>query len=712
MIKRFLNWLSQQLETKDDFGSAPTPTDRPTTTSKIQPEGFSDIAQMSLAGGKPDQATIMPLPKGNSDPLKTKPQQDSAAPYADRAGDIRRSIVNVLEYTYGTFLTVVLFCLFLVFADPATEVLIGFMSDSQHDAIFGRHPDTATENLPGSQFWLDSYKLSMLSLLAFPIIAHMTALGTMRLHKWLYGSREIAEAAMLKLIPLACLAAYVAAFSKAIYSEEGRVLELQPTFLLIVMLVVLLAYTLIAAFFHQVKGMLGLILVTVLRSQTQRDSHAVIAVPIFLVGALCFALGYTAYIGFFDPESHERLGPVAITTSFFILLCIGLTTMTMISMQMPGNFPLVLLIPAFAVATTSLTASIVVTLIMILGIALTLKFGGERKGRGIFVFAAAACFAGAYIYGHTIIGACKTLAGCNVIQGINSYQAPYKSVKDTLPHLPDRGNQPLRIVAAQGGGLYAAYHTAYYLAARADLEPDFADSLYAVSGVSGGSVGAGVFWAVENSNICGTPASSNTCRRDAVNEILRQDYLTASLATMFFRDFLDSLVPISALWHARGSGPIDRGRVLEREVEIALSDWLASNGVEVEKPLSLAMSDSAIGLRGMEKTTADGSPEIATPLLFLNATRVDNGTKILAAPVEVLRDAPANLRLLTGKEFSVLNGMVTSARFPAGHAPCPRSDRGFHSPGTPPSNWSMADISITPGLRQHSISYETCSLAA
>ena len=49
------------------------------------------------------------------------------------------------------------------------------------------------------------------------------------------------------------------------------------------------------------------------------------------------------------------------------------------------------------------------------------------------------------------------------------------------------------LVTAKGGGIRAAYWTAALLTALQDANPEFADHVFAVSGVSGGSVGAGVF---------------------------------------------------------------------------------------------------------------------------------------------------------------------------------------------------------------------------
>lgn len=52
---------------------------------------------------------------------------------------------------------------------------------------------------------------------------------------------------------------------------------------------------------------------------------------------------------------------------------------------------------------------------------------------------------------------------------------------------------PVFIVAAQGGGIYAGYHSALSLARLYDACPEFADHVFVLSGVSGGGLGSAVF---------------------------------------------------------------------------------------------------------------------------------------------------------------------------------------------------------------------------
>ena len=52
---------------------------------------------------------------------------------------------------------------------------------------------------------------------------------------------------------------------------------------------------------------------------------------------------------------------------------------------------------------------------------------------------------------------------------------------------------PVVLISAEGGGIYAAYHAAMALAELQDTQPAFSQHVFAISGVSGGSVGAALF---------------------------------------------------------------------------------------------------------------------------------------------------------------------------------------------------------------------------
>ena len=70
--------------------------------------------------------------------------------------------------------------------------------------------------------------------------------------------------------------------------------------------------------------------------------------------------------------------------------------------------------------------------------------------------------------------------------------------RDWFRQRPDRDRfagrrYPVYVVAAEGGGIYAALHAASALGGLQDRCPAFADHLFAISSVSGGSLGAATF---------------------------------------------------------------------------------------------------------------------------------------------------------------------------------------------------------------------------
>src|SRR4029077_10516016 len=147
------------------------------------------------------------------------------------------------------------------------------------------------------------------------------------------------------------------------------------------------------------------------------------------------------------------------------------------------------------------------------------------------------------------------------------------------------------VVSAQGGGLYAAYNTATFLARLIDLCPGFRRHLSAISSVSGGSVGAAVFASalrlsdgaqssISNSAIV-TGLGDGSCKtistflshsqelftldtpgviEQRVQQVLGNDFLAPLVAGALFPDFTQLFIPVPI-------GPFDRARTLEYTLE-------------------------------------------------------------------------------------------------------------------------------------------------
>lgn len=176
-----------------------------------------------------------------------------------------------------------------------------------------------------------------------------------------------------------------------------------------------------------------------------------------------------------------------------------------------------------------------------------------------------------------------------------------------MPARTSDGRVPAIVVAAEGGGIRAAYWTATVLAALQDKMPTFADHCFAISGVSGGALGAVVFDALLARRLTSGP--SGRSMQGDVQEVLRFDALSGTLAGMSQPDFLQRFVPWPLL--------PDRARALELGWE---RGWMRAFPSEEHSLLSQGFV-ATLGRR----------PEL--PRLFLNGTVVEDGARIIASQV-------------------------------------------------------------------------------
>ncbi|MEL6281563.1 MAG: hypothetical protein AAFQ73_02285 [Pseudomonadota bacterium] len=222
---------------------------------------------------------------------------------------------------------------------------------------------------------------------------------------------------------------------------------------------------------------------------------------------------------------------------------------------------------------------------------------------------------------------------------------------------------PVYIVAAQGGGLYAAYQTSVFLARMQDACPNFAQHVFGVSGVSGGAVGGTLFTAlakrygengaIENpSDGCGAPPSEEAFSLEKkADAILRQDFLSPLVSALLFPDFFArfSPVPIPAF---------SREIALERTFEEA---WWA-NDPDAQPGVPNTMEEGLLRY---------WSPEGAAPALFINTTEADTGRRMILSPLPQLGPGLRNYTQLAWPDNSgatpdmrLSTAMILSARFP------------------------------------------------
>ena len=130
-----------------------------------------------------------------------------------------------------------------------------------------------------------------------------------------------------------------------------------------------------------------------------------------------------------------------------------------------------------------------------------------------------------------------------------------------------RTEYPLFVVAAEGGGIRAAYWTASVLATIQDENPCFAEQLFAMSGVSGGSLGSAVFTALladqhrrQPATRCDqAPAADFTTK---AKRILSEDFLAPAVAATLYPDLVQRILPVAVQ-------RFDRARALETAWERA-----------------------------------------------------------------------------------------------------------------------------------------------
>lgn len=220
---------------------------------------------------------------------------------------------------------------------------------------------------------------------------------------------------------------------------------------------------------------------------------------------------------------------------------------------------------------------------------------------------------------------------------------------------PERSSIPMVFVATAGGGIRAAYWTAAVLdelertLALAGDPGHFRRHLFAVSGVSGGSVGAAFVMAYPPGE-----AIAGGDRSPAL-AALANDFLAPTLASLAFVDIPSSILP--------DLGQKSRGTTLEVAFESA-------SGGRLSAPF-------------LDFVAAD-SPSAWRPLLLLNSTHQKTGRRLIASQVVVDRatflDA-FDLHALVGWDLRASTAAHNSARFtyvsPAGSLRAPDgTDRG------------------------------------
>jgi hypothetical protein len=265
---------------------------------------------------------------------------------------------------------------------------------------------------------------------------------------------------------------------------------------------------------------------------------------------------------------------------------------------------------------------------------------------------------------------------------------------------------PVLIVAAEGGGIFAAAQTALFLTRLYDRCPLLAHHLFAISSVSGGSLGASLVSSlvkrrVERPSEFGLAGDDfdDTCSlndplegrmgplEEKATRMLSDDHLAPVIAAGLYPDFLQRFLPYPI-------ASLDRARALDQSIESSWENTIAGSA----NYFSLAFRDH---------WAASGQ----APMLMLNTTSVEIGEQIVIAPFEepglpgrgvsFVRSFFGNHGFLSKRyDVSLSSAVGLSARFPGISPPgyVVERDKG---PDGDPAGSSMEDTSTIQGWRRH-----------
>ncbi len=212
---------------------------------------------------------------------------------------------------------------------------------------------------------------------------------------------------------------------------------------------------------------------------------------------------------------------------------------------------------------------------------------------------------------------------------------------------PEGEPVPVFVVAAEGGGIRAAYWTGLVLAELQDRARaagrDFARHVFAISGVSGGALGGAVFAAL-GAGAPGLDLPADCGDRCRASRMLSGDFLAPTVATLLFPDLLQRFLPAAVL--------DDRAMALERAFE---RRWRTVEGTDRFASAYLDLWEKA---------------DFSVPLLLLNATAVETGQRVIVNPLSMdeghfsrsFADA-LDARRLLGDELALSTAVHLGARF-------------------------------------------------
>jgi len=220
------------------------------------------------------------------------------------------------------------------------------------------------------------------------------------------------------------------------------------------------------------------------------------------------------------------------------------------------------------------------------------------------------------------------------------------------------GKRPLVLVAAAGGASRAAYWSSAALARLQDLGEqegvNFSDSIFVVSGTSGGALGAATYVAAIDARRQAADAAACTPWK-LVRDFTGQDHLATPVADMLYPDLVQRFLPVAI-------AGADRSLGLEK---VWTHDWPRSLARQCAQRAAANPNPWAEPLTVMRARVTDTA---WLPLLALNTTALSRGARVYQA--DFLLPGGDGLDLLDPSlgldvdQLSLAQAVHNSARFP------------------------------------------------
>lgn len=394
-----------------------------------------------------------------------------------------------------------------------------------------------------------------------------------------------------------------------------------------------------------------------------------------LLGIAVFAIAFLALRGIGAQWNAVKIVYVAVLAGYFVLFVFFVivrrkilnaraakpaTTVSGLSTQAEWIFIVtavlyvVFFIASFYVGPmVELTSPVIVLLVSTIwvSVGVVIIFLGHRWGMPLFTF---------LLLFAVVISPLTDNHKLHTVAPPPSYQRqdPVTAFNKWLDSRPGFQNgYPVFFVMTEGGGIRAAYWTAAVLGALHDqTHGAFTEHTFAISGISGGSVGAAVYDVAV--------ATHAPSARVAGREALKYDALAPTLASFLVPDLLQRFIPVPIIR--------DRARALELGWE---AGWHESHNPQ---------PDALKG--GLLDLFAKSGNNI--PALFMSGTVIETGQRSVTSTCsipwvdaldtfdQIGTDLPVSTAALTSARFPIISPAGTMVRAATAKSSSPKCDAG------------------------------------